>query len=97
MIIVMDSMWTVIISVVSFISSFIFAYLTFKKEINKDITLKAKTEGSLLSDIKYIKSGIDKLEEKLERVETSYIDLLQRVIKLEEIYKTGRRNKKWMV
>ena len=94
----MESMWTVIISVVSFISSFIFAYLTFKKEINKDITLNAKNEGSLLSDIKYIKSGIDKLEEKLERVEISYIDLLQRVIKLEEIIKLKRKEgKKWTV
>lgn len=87
----MENILTIIIGVISLVSSIFFAYLAFRKELNKDIMTTAKKEGTLLSDIGYIKAGIDKLERKLDKVESNYQDLLTRVIKLEEI--TNIKNK----
>lgn len=81
----MENILTITIGVISLASSIFFAYLAFRKESNKDIMNTAKKEGTLLSDIGYIKAGIDKLERKLDKVESNYQDLLTRVIKLEEI------------
>lgn len=83
-----------IISVLSMISTFIFAYLTLRRNIKKDNIYQAKEEGTLLSDIKYIKIGIDKLERKLDLVENNYQDLLTRIIKLEQITKILRKEGK---
>ena len=40
----------------------------------------------MLSDIGYIKSNIDRMEEKLDKQENNYQMLLTRVIKVEEAY-----------
>ena len=40
----------------------------------------------MLSDIGYIKSSIDRMEEKLDKQENNYQMLLTRVIKVEEAY-----------
>lgn len=69
-----------LIGVLGTISSILFAYLAFRKSENK----LAKEEGALLSDIKYIKSSIDRMEVKFDKVENNYNDLLKRVIKVEE-------------
>ena len=69
-----------IIGVLGTLSSILFAYLAFRKSENK----LAKEEGALLSDIKYIKSSIDRMEVKFDKVENKYNDLLKRVIKVEE-------------
>ena len=68
------------IGVLGTLSSIIFAYLAFRKTEDK----VRKEEGILISDIKYIKTSIERMEFKLDKVETSYNDLLERVIKVEE-------------
>ena len=90
----MESQLTIIISVISVISSFIFAYITLIRKIKKDNVTIAKEEGTLLSDIRYIKMGIDKLERKLDIVEANYQDLLTRIIKLEQITNILRKEEK---
>ena len=73
-----------IISIISSISAIIFAYLAFKRNENNDIKSSAKSEGTLISDIGYIKSCIERMEKKLDNVEINYQELLTRIIKLEE-------------
>lgn len=90
----MESILTIIIGIISLLSSIFFAYIALKKESNKDIMSTAKKEGTLLSDIGYIKAGIDKLERKLDKVESNYQELLTRVIKLEEITNIKNKEKK---
>ena len=69
-----------LIGVLGTLSSIVFAYLAFKKSEDK----LAREEGVLLSDVKYIKTSIDRMECKLDKVENNYNDLLKRVIKVEE-------------
>lgn len=68
------------------ISSIVFAFLTFKKNIYLENKKEGKNEGVLISEISYIKSSIDRMENKLDRVEDRYQNLLSRVIKVEENY-----------
>ena len=66
------------IGIIGTISSIIFAYLAFKRNEKGTIETSAKSEGALLSDIGYIKSSIDRMEQKLDHVEANYQDLLTR-------------------
>lgn len=74
-----------IIGLVGTISSICFAYLAFRRNQNHDTRKNGKSEGVLISDIDYIKSSIDRMEKKLDKVETNYQDLLTRLVKVEEV------------
>ena len=74
-----------IIGLVGTISSICFAYLAFRRNQNHDTRKNGKSEGGLISDIGYIKSSIDRMEKKLDKVETNYQDLLTRLVKVEEV------------
>ena len=74
-----------IIGLVGTISSICFAYLAFRRNQNHDTRKNGKSEGVLISDIGYIKSSIDRMEKKLNKVETNYQDLLTRLVKVEEV------------
>ncbi|MDE6584042.1 MAG: hypothetical protein K2K15_01445 [Anaeroplasmataceae bacterium] len=74
-----------IIGLVGTISSICFAYLAFRRNQNHDTRKNGKSEGVLISDIGYIKSSIDRMEKKLDKVETNYQDLLTRLVKVEEV------------
>ena len=73
-----------IISVVGTISSVLFAYLAFRRNVNKDTKEEAKNEGVLLSEIGYIKSSIDRIEKNLDRLEERYSNLSNKIVKVEE-------------
>ena len=73
-----------VIGLIGTISSVSFAYLAFIRNRTTDTKRDAKTEGVLISDIGYIKSSIDRMEGKLDKVETNYQDLLSRLVRVEE-------------
>lgn len=73
-----------IIGIVGTISTIIFAYLAFRRNGSNDLRQKAKSEGELLSDVAHIKLSIDRIENKLDKVELSYSSLNERVYKLEQ-------------
>ncbi|MDE7263710.1 MAG: hypothetical protein K2N64_03525 [Anaeroplasmataceae bacterium] len=73
-----------IIGLIGTLSSICFAYLAFRRNHTTDTKKDGKAEGVLISDIGYIKSSIDRMEGKLDKVETNYQDLLSRLIRVEE-------------
>ena len=73
-----------VIGLIGTISSVSFAYLAFRRNRTTDTKKNTKTEGVLISDIGYIKSSIDRMEGKLDKVETNYQDLLSRLVRVEE-------------
>lgn len=73
-----------VIGIIGTLSSIGFAYLAFKRNHMVDTKKDGKSEGVLISDIGYIKSSIDRMEGKLDKVETNYQDLLSRLIRVEE-------------
>ena len=66
-----------IISVLGTVSSILFAFLAFRRNDKKDTKENGKNEGVILSEIGYIKSSIDRIEER-------YSNLSNRVVKVEE-------------
>lgn len=72
------------IGIVGTISSICFAFLAFRRNQAHDTKKDAKSEGVLISDVGYIKSSIDRMEGKLDKVETNYQNLLSRLIRVEE-------------
>ncbi len=73
-----------VIGLIGTISSICFAYLAFRRNEQHDTKKDGKSEGVLMSDIGYIKSSIDRMEGKLDKVEMNYQDLLTRIAKVEE-------------
>ncbi len=73
-----------VIGLLGTLSSICFAYLAFRRNHTSDTKKDGKAEGVLISDIGYIKSSIDRMEGKLDKVETNYQDLLSRLIRVEE-------------
>ena len=74
------------IGVLGSIFTIVFAYLAFRRNERRDQKYKGKEAGILLSDIGYIKSSIDRMEGKLDKVEDNYQKLVSRIVKLEELY-----------
>ena len=73
-----------IISVLGTVSSILFAFLAFRRNDKKDTKENGKNEGVILSEIGYIKSSIDRMESKLNKVESNYYSMLERIIKVEQ-------------
>jgi len=73
-----------IISVMSSLSSILFAFLAFKRNAKGDNKQEGKNEGVLISDVGYIKSSIDRIEKTLDKLEEKYDDLHSRIIKIEQ-------------
>ena len=73
-----------LIGAVGTICGVIFGYLGYQKGVKKDCLNNGKDSGSLMSDIGYIKSGIDDLKRKQETSESRHYALAERVTKVEE-------------
>lgn len=73
-----------VLGILGSISSICFAYLAFRRNQHLDTKSTGKHEGILMSDIGYIKSSIDRMEKKLDQVETNYHNLLTRLVRVEE-------------
>lgn len=74
-----------VISIMSSISSIIFAFLAFKRNSVGDNKQEGKNEGVLISDVGYIKSSIDRIEKALDKLQEKYDDLHTRVTLIEQI------------
>ena len=76
-----------IIGIIGTISSIFFAYLAFKKNENIEAKNEGKNQGSIFSDIGYIKVCVDRVEKNLNKVDERYKDILERLAKVEETVK----------
>lgn len=65
------------------ICGIVFGYIGYSRGTKKDFKDDGKTSGVLMSDIGYIKSGVDDLKRKQESSETRHYALAERVTKVE--------------
>lgn len=79
----------VIVGIVGCVSSVTFAYIGYRRGTEKECKDIGKTNGALMSDIGYIKSGIDDLKRKQELYEVRHYELADRVTKAEESLKSA--------
>ena len=81
---------TIIGLILSFISVLI-AFTTYKQKQKKSNKEDAKHEGQVLTDIKYIKSCVERLEESLIKTIDEYHKLDIRITKIEEKIRKDER------
>ncbi len=79
------------IGVAGTICGIVFGYIGYKKGLQKDSAESGKNIGTLMSDIGYIKAGIDDLKHKQETAELRHFALVERVTKVEESSKQAHK------
>lgn len=74
---------TILIAILGVASSVIFGYVGYSRGTKKDCKDEGKTDGTLMSDVGYIKAGVDDLKRKQETSELRHYALVERVTKVE--------------
>lgn len=74
---------SLISSIIPFLS-FLLALLTFKKKFINKTKEEGVNEGLILSDIRYIKESVNRLEKTFTKADEDYRKLEIRITKLEE-------------
>ena len=83
-----------IISIVSLLTSLtniLFTVLAFHKSEKNDQKKEGKSEGTMLSDIGYIKACVDRVEKNIGIVDERYRNVAERLAKLEESIKNAEK------
>ena len=73
-----------IISVLGTVSSIIFAYLAFRRNTNSDTKQIGRESGTVISDLGYIKSSIERIEKRLDNSELKFDGFSTRLARVEE-------------
>ena len=74
---------TAIISIICTVLCAAVAVITLLKSSDKATTDEGKENGMVLTEIGYIKSGVDDIKRHQEKQDDQYLDLRQRVTKVE--------------
>lgn len=73
-----------IISVLGTISSIMFGYLAFRRNANTDNKQIGRESGTVISDLGYIKSSIERIEKRLDNSELKFDGFSTRLARVEE-------------
>lgn len=78
-------------SLVASISGIIFALLSFRRNQRSDQKKEGRNEGTMLSDIGYIKACVDRVEKNIGIVDERYRNAAERLAKLEESMRNAEK------
>lgn len=67
------------LGIVGTLSSVIFAYALFRRNNKTDDTSEGRQTGTMLSDIGYIKSGVDDIKRKQEKQDDFNLSLIKEI------------------
>lgn len=73
-----------IISVLETISSISFGYLAFRRNANSETKQIGRESGTVISDLGYIKSSIERIEKRLDISESKFDGVFTRLARVEE-------------
>lgn len=80
-----------ILSVLGAVSSIAFAYLAFSRNKRHDDTKEGQHSGTILTEIGYIKSGIDDIRRKQELEDQRHIEIVSRLVAVEASSKQAHK------
>jgi hypothetical protein len=83
----MDGTVIALVSVVGTFCGVVFGYIGYHNGSKKDSTEMGKNNGTIMSDVGYIKAGVDDLKRKQETSGLRHFALAERVTKVEESVK----------
>lgn len=82
---------TFIFSAIFGIGGLIFGIITAVRNKKTDDTKEAKEDGIVLTELGYIKKGIDGIEQRLEKQENQYVDVVRHLTAVEESTKQAHK------
>lgn len=82
---------SLLISLAGVVSGFVFAYIGYQKGKRSDSLDKGQAMGSFLSDIGYIKAGIDDLKREQRETGAKLSSLSERLCRCEESAKQAHK------
>lgn len=74
---------TVVISIACTVLGAAIGFATFRKNREKDVEEEGKADGVVLTEIGYIKAGIDDIKRKQDRQDELYIKIAERLTAVE--------------
>ena len=87
----MEDLIISIVGLVASMSSIVFAFLAFRRSDKSDQRKEGRNEGTILSDIGYIKACVDRVEKNMSDVDKRYRDIIERLAKVEESLEDSKR------
>jgi hypothetical protein len=80
-----------ILAVLSTVCALIFGYIAFFRNRKKDDTDAGRASGTLLSDIGYIKSGVDDIKTEQKEQRKTNMEVVSRLTAVEESAKQAHK------
>lgn len=80
-----------ILGIVSSVCAIVFGYLAFFRNRKKDDTEEGKSAGTMLSDIGYIKAGVDDIKTEQKEQRKTNIEVVSRLTAVEESTKQAHK------
>lgn len=80
-----------IVAIIASICAIIFGYLAFVRNKKHDDTEEGKTAGTQMSDIGYIKSGVDDIKAELKDQRKTNMEVVSRLTAVEESTKQAHK------
>ncbi len=80
-----------ILGIVSSVCAIVFGYLAFNRNRKKDETDEGKNVGTMLSDLGYIKAGVDEIKSEQKEQRKTNIDIERRLTSVEESAKQAHK------
>ena len=80
-----------ILGIISSVCAIVFGYLAFFRNRKKDNTEEGKSAGTMLSDIGYIKAGVDDIKTEQKEQRKTNIEVVSRLTAVEESTKQAHK------
>lgn len=72
-----------IISALGVVGTILFAYMAFRKSDHADTKHSGERDGTILTEIGYIKSGVDDIKHKQEKFDQQHLEVVEKLAKVE--------------
>lgn len=80
-----------LLGVLGTVCAIVFGYAAFSRGRKKDDSEEGKQDGTLLTEIGYIKSGVDDIKRKQDKQDEQYIDVISRITAVEASAKQAHK------
>lgn len=77
------TLFTTVFGIVGTACAIVFGYLAFRRNSKTDDTAEGKKDGVLLTEIGYIKSGVDDIKRKQEKEDERHVQVVSRLTAVE--------------
>lgn len=79
------------IGLISTVCAIIFGIATFMRNKRQDVSKEERENATVLTEIGYIKSGVDDIKRKQEKQEEQYLDILTKLTSVEASTKQAHK------